>query len=76
MADPTATVPAPVTLDVTGAGTAIITRIRHDDGTEYADIRLRATLPTNPAAAAARLTALATHLRTLLGPSRIRPLST
>ncbi len=76
MAEPTGD-PAPVTLHVTGAGTATITRIRHPDGGEYAEIRLVATLPTDQAAAAARLTALATHLRTLLGPGRPgRPPST
>jgi hypothetical protein len=70
MAEPTTSGPAPVTLDVPGAGTVAISRIRGDDGTEYADIRLRATLPGDPAAAQLRLTTLHTHLSILLGPAR------
>jgi hypothetical protein len=60
----------PLTLTVAGAGTAVLTRVRTADGTEYAEIRLRATLPMNESDARLRLAALLTHVRTLLGPAR------
>lgn len=63
----------PITVKVPGAGTAVLTRVRAGDGSEYAEIRLRATLPDDEPAARLRLTALLTHARTLLGPARTAP---
>jgi hypothetical protein len=61
----------PVTLAAPGAGTAVITRVRGADGRDYAEIRLRIDLPAAEPAARQRLTAVLTHLRTLIGPPRI-----
>ena len=61
----------PVTLAAPGAGTAVITRVRGADGRDYAEIRLRIDLPGPEPAARHRLTAVLTHLRTLIGPPRI-----
>jgi len=60
----------PITTTIPGAGTAVLTRVRAADGSEYAEIRLRATLPGDEPAARLRLAALLTHLRTLLRPAR------
>ena len=60
----------PLTLTIAGAGTAVLTRVRAADGTEYAEIRLRATLPADEPAARLRLAALLTHVRTLLTPAQ------
>ena len=60
----------PHTITIPGAGTAVLTRVRSADGTEHAEIRLRATLPTDEPAARLRLAALLTHLRALIGPPR------
>lgn len=60
----------PITLRAPGAGAAVITRVRAADGTEQAEILLRIDLPAEEYAARQRLTALFTHLRTLIGPAR------
>jgi hypothetical protein len=60
----------PLTIRVPGAGTAVLTRVRSADGTEHAEIRLRATLPDDESNARLRLAALLTYMRTLLGPPR------
>jgi hypothetical protein len=60
----------PITITVPGAGTAVLTRVRARDSTEYAEIRLRAALPADEPAARLRLAALLTYVRTLLGPAR------
>jgi hypothetical protein len=60
----------PMALAATGAGSAVITRARAADGTEYAEIRMRVTLPDHEPAARLRLAALLTHIRTLIGPAR------
>ena len=60
----------PLTVTVPGAGSAVLTRVRAAGGTEYAEIRLLATLPGDEPAARLRLAALLTHVRNLLGPPR------
>lgn len=61
----------PHTLRIPGAGSAVLTRIRTaDTGVEHAEVRLSITLPGNEPDARARLVALLTHLRILIGPSR------
>ncbi len=59
----------PITISNPGAGSAVLTRVRTAGGTEYAEIRLSATLPADEHAARQRLAALLTHLRTLIGPA-------
>jgi hypothetical protein len=63
----------PIPIRVPGAGTAVLTRVREATGTEYAEIRMRITLPGTAPRARARLAALLTHLRTLIGPRRQAP---
>jgi hypothetical protein len=63
----------PITLNVPGAGGAVLTRMRSADGSEHAEIRLRVTLPANEPRARLRLAALLTHVRTLIGPARQAP---
>jgi hypothetical protein len=64
----------PITLTIPGAGTGLLVRVRTANGVEHAEIRLRVTLPADEPAARQRLTALLTHLRTLIGPARtVRP---
>lgn len=58
----------PQTFTVPGAGSATVTRIRDTRGREHAEVRLSIALPGDPHAARLRLTALLTHLRTLIGP--------
>src|SRR5690242_10753388 len=61
----------PHTLRIPGAGSAVLTRIRSAaSGVEHAEIRLSITLPTGEDNARARLVALLTHLRVLIGPPR------
>lgn len=61
----------PVSFRVPGAGSVVLTRIRsHDTGIEHAEIRLSITLPDHEPHARARLAALLTHLRALIGPPR------
>lgn len=62
----------PHTITSPGAGSATITRIRTVSGVEYAEIRLRITLPYNEMDARTRLTSVVTFLRTLIGPPRLR----
>jgi hypothetical protein len=62
-----------VTVTVPGAGHAVITRVPgtgDTDGTPHADVHLTVVLPDDETQAAQRLTALATHLRALIGPPR------
>jgi hypothetical protein len=61
----------PLTHDAPGAGGAVLTRIRSADGTDYAEIRVRITLPRSEADARTRLVSVLTHIRTLIGPPRI-----
>jgi hypothetical protein len=56
-----------MTITVTGAGEAVITRV---PGATSADVHLSITLPADDDQATRRLTALATHLRALIGPPR------
>jgi|tagenome__1003787_1003787.scaffolds.fasta_scaffold19587900_2 hypothetical protein len=62
----------PQTFTVPGAGSASITRVRAANGREHAEVRLSITLPPNETAARQLLTALLTHLRTLIGPGPTR----
>jgi hypothetical protein len=61
----------PLTLTIPGAGSAVLTRVRTANGVEHVDIRLSVTLPGEETQARQRLTALITHLRTLIGPARL-----
>jgi hypothetical protein len=60
----------PIGFTIPGAGRAQLTRVRALSGVEHAEIRLSVTLPATEADARARLAALLTHLRTLVGPAR------
>lgn len=60
----------PIVVRVPGAGRGVLTRVRDADGGEYAEVRLRVALPDHEPDARSRLTALLTHLRTLIGPAR------
>jgi hypothetical protein len=61
----------PINLRVPGAGSVVLTRVRsHERGTQHAEIRLSITLPEAEPDARARLTALLSHLRVLIGPPR------
>jgi hypothetical protein len=62
---------APVTVAIPGAGTVTLTRIRNASGAEWAEIRLSVTLTSHEPAAQQQLTALLTHLQTLIGPARL-----
>jgi len=59
----------PITIRTPGAGSAVLTRVRTSNGTQYAEVRLSITLPRDDAHARQRLAALLTHLRTLIGPA-------
>lgn len=59
-----------ITIDLPGAGRALLTRARGADGVEHAEIRMRIVLPTYEPHARARLTVLLAHLRGLLGATR------
>jgi hypothetical protein len=48
-----------------------LTRVRATDGTEHAEVRLSIALVDTERAARSQLTALLTHLRTLIGPPRL-----
>lgn len=61
---------APIRIDLPGAGSAVLTRIGTTTGAQYAEIRLSVTLPHLEPAARLRLTALLTHLHTLISPAR------
>jgi hypothetical protein len=61
---------APIRIDLPGAGTAVLTRIRAANGAQHAEIRLSVRLPDTEPAARLRLAALLTHLHTLIGPAR------
>jgi hypothetical protein len=60
----------PVRIDLPGAGSAVLTRIRAADGAQHAEIRLSIALPDAEPAARLRLAALLTHLQALIGPAR------
>jgi hypothetical protein len=60
----------PVTVAIPGVGRAVPTRVRTAEGAKHAEIRLSVTLPDQESHARARLTALLTHLTTLIGPER------
>ena len=60
----------PIIVDLPGAGRAMLTRVRGADGTDHAEIRMRIILPDHEPHARARLVALLTHLRHLIGPAR------
>jgi hypothetical protein len=65
---------APITYTAPGAGTVTLTRIRTTTGQQYAEIRLSVVLAQHEPAARQQLTALLTHLQTLIGPPRhLRP---
>jgi hypothetical protein len=59
---------APVT--ITTPGTVTLTRIRTPAGDQWAEIRLSVVLADHEPAARQQLTALLTHLQTLIGPAR------
>jgi hypothetical protein len=61
----------PLTLAAPGAGRVVITRVHATNGADHAEITMRVVLPTGEAPARQRLSALLTHLRTLLGPGRV-----
>jgi uncharacterized protein YciW len=61
----------PLTVTTPGAGSIVLTRIRNANGAQLAEIRLSVVLPDNEGDARQRLTALLTHLRTLIGPPRV-----
>jgi len=60
----------PTVVTVPGAGSLILTRVRGATGREHAEVRLSIALVDNEPAARGQLTALLTHLRTLIGPPR------
>lgn len=61
----------PHTVRIPGAGSFVLTRVRSDTtGVEHAEVTLSVTLPPGEGDARARLAALLTHLRTLIGPPR------
>lgn len=60
----------PITFRVPGAGSFVLTRLHNANGTQHAEIRLNITLPDHEPHARARLAALLTHLRALIGPPR------
>jgi hypothetical protein len=62
---------APIRIDLPGAGSVVLTRIRsHDTGVEHAEIRLSVRLPDTEPAARLRLASLLAHLQALIGPAR------
>ncbi len=61
---------APVTITTPGAGTITLTRIRTNTGDQWAEVRLSVCLAHHEPAARQQLTALLTHLQTLIGPAR------
>ena len=61
-----------IIVNLPGAGRALLTRVLTADGADHAEIRMRIVLPAHEPAARARLTALLTHLRDLIGPARNR----
>jgi hypothetical protein len=63
----------PITLHVPGAGSLVVTRVRQASGTEHAEVRLSVVLADSEPAARHQLTALITHLTTVIGPSRPLP---
>ena len=60
----------PISFQIPGAGSVVLTRIRSANGVDPAEVRLSVTLPAGEADARARLTALLSHLRVLIGPPR------
>ena len=59
-----------IVVDLPGAGRAVLTRVQAPNGAEHAEIRMSVALPEHEQQARQRLTALLTHLRTLIGPAR------
>ncbi len=60
----------PISLTVPGAGSFVLTRVLATTGRQHAEIRLSVILADHEPHARARLVALLTHLRTLIGPPR------
>ncbi|GGQ70279.1 hypothetical protein [Couchioplanes azureus] len=61
---------APITANLPGTGTVVITRVQTARGRQYADVHLSAALPTADTAARYQLTALLHHLTRLLSSTR------
>jgi hypothetical protein len=59
----------PVTITAPGAGSLTLTRMRAG-GAEWAEVRLSIALAGSEPVARQQLTALLTHLQTLIGPAR------
>lgn len=56
----------PITIDVSGHGRAVLTRVRTDDGREYAEVRIRVALVPVESTARRQLLTLLTGLRDLI----------